>query len=334
MRSLRRIGDNKFFLALALSVGFVAMFELGWRVANGWTRHWLDCHRYHPQLGWSLRENWAGRFSWTGGYSRINAQGIRDDYPVGLKAPDERRLLILGDSVTFGAKVLTHDAYPYRLQQALLSRGLRWRVLNGGVTAYDASQEAEWLELFGLHLEPDVVAVQFHPNDLNPSARHGRLEKTFVGPVGRWLSENSVLAYKTQRALLTLYAYALSALGHPSPATAKSEDLVGGWQSVEQAYRRIASVARGKNLPVMLIVFHTPDRLPDFEVDDLSPKLRSLAKELGWEILDLAPALRISSASLFLPSTHPSPAGHLRIARYVARELLQRDFLPKAARAG
>ncbi len=127
----------------------IATIEIGWRVANGLNRHWLDCHRWHPRLGWSLRENWAGRWSWTGGYARINAQGIRDDDPVTPKPAGERRLLILGDSITFGAKVRTDQAYPHVLERNLLERGLNWRVLNGGVTSYDPSQEAEWLDIFG-----------------------------------------------------------------------------------------------------------------------------------------------------------------------------------------
>jgi hypothetical protein len=151
----------------------IVTVEVGWRVANGWNRHWLDCHRWHPVLGWSLREGWTGRWRWTGGYSRINPQGMRDDLPVGPKSPGEKGLLIIGDSVTFGAKVRTDHAYPHQLQRALFAEGRRWRVLNGGVTGYDSSQEADWLELFGLRLEPDVVAVQFHPNDLIPSKRMG-----------------------------------------------------------------------------------------------------------------------------------------------------------------
>jgi lysophospholipase L1-like esterase len=301
MRLLRGTFKNRLFLMVILVLSFIGLFELGWRVANGWTRHWLDCHRYHPQLGWSLRENWTGRYSWTGGYSRINPQGIRDDHPVGPKAPGEKRLLILGDSVTFGAKVLTREAYPYQLQEALLSRGLRWRVFNGGVTAYDASQEAEWLELFGLSLEPDVIAIQFHPNDLSPSTRGGRISESFAGEFARWLSENSVLAYKTQRGLLALSAYALSTLGYTSPAEAIPKNPIQGWSLVEQSYRRIANRARERNLPVILLIFHTPDQLGGLQADDSVPKLQSLGTELGWHVFDLAPAFTNFSPSLFPP---------------------------------
>src|SRR6202011_4380293 len=93
-----------------------AGIEVVWRTAVGWQWTWLDCHRYHPVLGWCLREGWSGRWEWTAGACRINARGIRDDRPVGPKAANEKRLLVLGDSITFGARVRTDETYCQHLE--------------------------------------------------------------------------------------------------------------------------------------------------------------------------------------------------------------------------
>src|SRR4051794_37748556 len=66
---------KKFVFAVVTILSLALLLEAGGRLIHGWRRHWLDCHRWHPVLGWSLREGWAGKWSWTGGYSRINDQG-------------------------------------------------------------------------------------------------------------------------------------------------------------------------------------------------------------------------------------------------------------------
>src|SRR5262249_16244687 len=136
-----------------------------------------------------------------GGYSRINAQGIRDDRPVGPKTGGERRLLILGDSITFGAGVRTDQAFPSRMEQALKNTDRPWRVLNGGGTSYYPSQEADWLQLFGWRLEPDALAICFCRNDVCPSRRHEHLGRESLGEVNRWLIERSLVAFQIQRGL-------------------------------------------------------------------------------------------------------------------------------------
>src|SRR5262249_3023556 len=164
-----RLSVRKKLLFAAVTLFLIlTVLEAGLRYVVGGNQHWLDCHRGHPVLGWCLREGWVGEQPWTGGKSAINGQGLRDDGPLGPKASGERRLLILGDSVTFGAMVRTNEAYPQRLEQALLRDGQTYRVLNAGVTSYDAAQEADWLELFGWQTEPDAIAVAFCRNDLFP----------------------------------------------------------------------------------------------------------------------------------------------------------------------
>ena len=83
-------------ITMALVLGGV---ELVWRLIHGWDRHWVEMHRFHPVLGWCHREEWEGRNRWVGGYSRINAQGIRADLPALPKPAGEKRLLALGDSI-------------------------------------------------------------------------------------------------------------------------------------------------------------------------------------------------------------------------------------------
>jgi lysophospholipase L1-like esterase len=326
---LRR-GKKFVFAFLAVST-LLALVEGGARLAHGWTRPWVDCHRWHALLGWSLREGWSGDRSWTGGPARINAQGIRDDEAVGPRLPGEKRLLILGDSITFGARVRTEQAYPQQLQQALAGDAgtRRWRVLNGGVTSYDPGQEADWLELFGLSLQPDVLAVAFCHNDLAPSNRQQQGTDSRLSTLSRWLTEHSLVVFKTERCLQRV-TQCLAGKRSPAAAVRDEAERIEGWPLVERSYRRIASLASQHQLPVVLFIFPTLDHLQEQAEDDLVPKLKHLAAELGWSAIDLAPAFRPEAQTLFLAGdpVHPSAAGYARAAEYLSRELQQRQLLP------
>jgi lysophospholipase L1-like esterase len=273
-----------------------------------------------------LREGWAGSSAWTAGFAHINLQGLRDDRPVGPKAAGERRLLILGDSVTFGGKVRTDQTYPYRLEQSLRQVGLPWRVLNAGVAGYDSAQEADWLELFGWKLQPDALAIGFCRNDIFPSDRsttaQTRAGELPHGALADWLTEHSIVAYKLQRWLWHLQVHLRRNHGNV-PGAASTPGMLSGWPAVEEPYRRLADSARRWHVPVTLIVFPTLDTLEGRNTDDLSERLQRLGKELGWSVVELNDAFRADAPILFCPQDpiHPSAAGHERAAARLFQEM-------------
>jgi lysophospholipase L1-like esterase len=101
---------------------------------------------------------------------------------------------------------------------------------------------------------------------------------------------------------------------------------VTGWPFVEQAYRRLAASARLRNVPVTLAICPTLDTLTGQQQDDLVERLTALGRDLGWTVIDLAPALSGSARELtclFLPNDpiHPSAAGYARLAAALAAHL-------------
>jgi acyl-CoA thioesterase-1 len=79
----------------------------------------------------------------------------------------------VGDSLTEGLGVDRREAYPARLQERLLSAGLRYRVLNagiGGETSSGALARIDWV----LTTAPDIVVLETGANDglrgLSPAA--------------------------------------------------------------------------------------------------------------------------------------------------------------------
>ena len=119
-----------------------------------------------PVRGQRLAPNYDGWFA--GVPAHINALGFRDprDYAL-AKAPGTFRILVLGDSVTFGHGALHETSYPYLLEQRLRAwrPDVRWEVWNLGVPGYNTAQQLAYLNEVGERFAPDLVIVGFFSND-------------------------------------------------------------------------------------------------------------------------------------------------------------------------
>jgi hypothetical protein len=162
----------KKLLTIALPAGLVAAL-MAMLAIELWVRLAWDQSRGTPGFfltdavrGQRLAPGYDGWFA--GVPVHINALGFRDrrDYALD-KPPNTFRILVLGDSVTFGHGTLDDTTYPYLLEQRL--RGWRpdvnWEVWNLGVPGYNTRQELDYLKEIGPRAQPDVVVVGFYPND-------------------------------------------------------------------------------------------------------------------------------------------------------------------------
>ena len=96
-----------------------------------------------------------------------NAMSLRGTTEYGKKPPGVKRLLMVGDSFTFGVGVESEETFSALLQQKLDARGAKIQVINGGVGSY--SPILEYLILRDRYLdwlEPDAVMLWFDFNDL------------------------------------------------------------------------------------------------------------------------------------------------------------------------
>jgi lysophospholipase L1-like esterase len=295
----------------------IPVAEVVLRAARGWDRSWLNVIQPDERLGWRLRPGWSGRDAWTPYPFRISAAGIRDDRPTAGRAPGERRLLVLGDSVVFGYGVRTADTFPARLEDHLREAGGAWRVLNGGVVGYDVLRAADWLDDYGWPLEPDGLVVELCRFGVNRPA--GAAADADAG-----LGEYSLAAFRFQRAARSLRL----GLGWESrpPATTAGTLPPADERAAAAAYRRIAEQARARGVPAALVMFPYRSAPPD---DPACRRAASWASELGWRVIDLAPAFAGNPAGMYLPDdpVHPNAAGHDRAAAATA-PALGTGFLP------
>lgn len=175
-------GRFKKFFAIILATAVAVVISM--IAIEIWVRAAWDETRGEPGffvsdavLGQRLSPNYDGWFA--GVPAHTNSLGFRDtrEYSV-VKPPGTFRILVLGDSVTFGHGALYETSYPYLLEQRLREwrPEVKWEVWNLGVPGYNTLQELAYLEQVGERYAPDLVVVGFFLNDftgLEPNLHPG-----------------------------------------------------------------------------------------------------------------------------------------------------------------
>jgi hypothetical protein len=156
-----------------------------------------------------LSPNYSG---WYGGVPvRINNLGFRDprDYDL-AKKPNTFRIIVLGDSVTFGHGSIYESTYPYLLESRLKQwrPEVDWQVWNLGVPGYNTSQELAYLKDVAARYQPDLVVVGFFFNDVFDNfgpLTVGRVSR-ITSRIKGFLSSHAYSYHLYKRVLLVLSA--------------------------------------------------------------------------------------------------------------------------------
>jgi lysophospholipase L1-like esterase len=122
-------------------------------------------HRMRPGLR-GVVSNWAEFTTRV----RIDSLGIRGP-EFGPPKPGVLRVLVLGDSFTFGTGVEEDQAFPARLAADLTRQGVPAEGINAGIGGYGVPDEVAWFEAYGRQLHPDLIVLGiFTGNDLQDAA--------------------------------------------------------------------------------------------------------------------------------------------------------------------
>ena len=82
------------------------------------------------------------------------------------KPAGTKRILVLGDSYTWGYGVADDEIYTEVLEKSLQQKYPQYEVLNGGVSGWGTDQQYLFLTTEGLKYSPDLVIVAHFINDL------------------------------------------------------------------------------------------------------------------------------------------------------------------------
>jgi hypothetical protein len=355
-----------FFLILAAQ--FV-LFEGGLRLFGGSeaSTAFQDLFMQDPRTGYRPRPGARTHYR-TAEFATdlaINNQGVRDDDDLGPKAPDERRVVVLGDSLVLSVQVPLSETFEEQLEGRLNAADPdhRWRLIIAGVLGYGPAQEWFFFDHVLAALEPDIVLISvFVGNDaieaydtaewLAAGRPTASADEEALNRARRLVRSSMVLQLVRLR-----YDLLRSRLESPAPARAllsymasPPAEVTEGLAIARDAFGRIAERARGVGASTAFVLmparFQTDDgdygRLAEVVRQSGGTLDRQAATErftatlapMGLPILDLLPVLARQPDRIglfFQRNIHLTPRGHAVVGEALF-DFLQTSGLAEAAR--
>jgi lysophospholipase L1-like esterase len=273
----------------------------------------------------------------------FNREGYRDvDHDATRTA---RRLLWLGDSVTFGLGVAQDRTYAARIARQLAGRNPPWESINLAIFAYDTRHELETLDEDGLKYRPRVIVLQFYMNDFSISSPHPRPADVSFGD--RLAAAKNRLLYKSAlylrlQQLLLGATYSLfhdarrryfpATLNADQPATQTAYLTAHPNDADVPTFTYLAAIGRAaRRQRARLLVFVTPDEVQLFSAryDLVDRRVVNFCRQQGIPVFDALPVLRAAPdrRRLFYDGVHYSEHGHAVVARLLLAALAAGGFL-------
>ena len=354
-------------LIAAVAVVWFAVFEAALRIHGGSEAApaFQQLFMPDPATGHRLRPGASTRYT-TAEFSTtiaINAQGVRDDEPIGPKAPGERRVVVLGDSIVFAVQVAQAQTFCEQLERRLNARrdGRRYRVINAGVQGYGPAEIVRFFETVAAGFEPDLVlAATFVANDaVEALDRTWRLDDSRgVAERAREQAETRLRRVVRRSMVLQIARQRLDQVREqfgtrqPAPdrrllsyATPLRPDVARGFDLAREAMARLAADVAGRGARLALVQVPARFQLDDAEfqrmhaevarfgfelgIDGASERFGAALAPLGLPTVDLLHAFRASpqpSRMFFERTVHLTPEGH-RVAADALIEFIDRHSL-------
>ena len=283
----------------------------------------------------------------------VNSLGFRDDELPAEKAPGEYRVLVLGDSITWGDYIDAEEVYVERAQQHLRSAlpGRKIEVINAGVGDVGLVEEMAILEENGLLVKPDLVLVAFYLNDSRPPwgftgelgsrgwlRRHSLLAETVYKQLKvrqwlreggqdrvRWADARKTMNWRGSREEFLKFAE-LARFDWGAAWTPSS------WELVDRELARLQALAGRHGFRVAIVSFPVSYQVyADFVEDGPQRILEDKARALGFEYFDLLPMLReFRTENLYFDHCHPREDANAKIGRALGAFLLEAGLIPPA----
>jgi len=256
---------------------------------------------------------------------QINSAGLRDDeYP--LEHGARRRIVFLGDSLTFGWGVEQDQTFEHLLEREL-DRLQPTEILNFGIGNYNTSQEVSLFEARGLAYRPDLVVLFYFINDAEPTPHRSEYA---------WLGHSRLMSFYWSRikAMRARYGDAPNFFGFYSELYRDDQP---GWQATQRAFGRLAELAARERFAVRAILLPELHELQEYPFAEQHAKvMRALARN-GIRALDLAPLFQNETDPMRLwvarDDAHPNARAHALIARYSLDFLAGHESAPESESA-
>ena len=277
-----------------------------------------------------------------------NTFGFRGEEITLDKGQNTFRIIMLGDSITFGNGVAWNETFSYHLQTMFNDsyRSLKFEVLNLGVSGYNTKQELAILRELGLKLDPDIVVLNVFLNDSDPVKKvgaYGLSNRTTISKLSdinvRIIVNSSyVLTFMRSTTIGLIKKYVrnpgavLSVLNSPG-IMINSRVKESAWEVMKTHMEEIYYLAQANEIALVVVIYPYMSQIvyPDVRREP-QMDLLEFWRARGVPVLDTIPEYEVGGETMFQDAyVHLSPYGHQRIATAILRFLRDSNSLPQSS---
>ena len=270
----------------------------------------------------------------------INSKGLRDREHSYDKPPDVFRIVVLGDSMVFGAGGVEASN---RFTDILERSAKKLEVINMGIPAFGADQEYLYLQTEGLKYDPDLVIICAFSNDfgesfstINPS--NGRPKGYFSLSAGRLVFHPPTFLGFYELAqhsyVLGLADLALTKVsGVYRKAWGQRQDVLDPPTRVKvfkQLYASAGDLCRQRGAELVLVYFPFSGQNSKWIIQQVIEELAATKDMKTLDLMDTMLHANATRPSYFEHDIHFNEYGHEVVARALLEYLVKGGLLNSA----
>lgn len=298
---------------------------------------------YDPDLGWRGRPMGKGLYVERADGIRVrfryNNLGYRDE-DVLPKTPDQRRLMVVGDSFVENLEVPFEESYPALLEANCRRIDPNWDVVTIGSQGYSTAQELLAFRKYRDEVQPDLVLLFFYcgndfDDNLRPDFAYLDEEQNLQLPENNesqwrvWAKQFQRFLYESSHVVFLLKNRLESwGVAKVTPAAKKKIDADEEYQLeiTRKLILQFAFEVKGIGADFAVVVIPYRDDLAQGQ-SEKSDWVKVLCQQNEIACLDLAESLKVED--YFPTNVHFNPPGHARVAealfQFVQSQLLHNE---------
>ncbi|HBP89272.1 MAG TPA: hypothetical protein DD706_16415 [Nitrospiraceae bacterium] len=250
----------------------------------------------------------------------INSHGWRDKEYSLEKPEGVTRIMMLGDSVTFGWGAPPEGITSHILEDLLNHQpdGRTYEVLNTGIGNSNTAMQTAYFLHSGYRFNPDLVILNYFINDAEPTPvrKENLLIEHFYSAVffaGRW---DILMRTFLGKSDWSRYYHDLYNANQP------------GWQATQEAISQLSAFCHKNKIPLLVVHYPELHQLSPYPFHEESQLVAKVVESQAIPFLDLLPAvIHEEPRTLWVTPTdaHPNGKAGALFAQQIFQEL-QKSF--------
>lgn len=266
-----------------------------------------------------------------------NSAGVLE-VEIPPKAPDEYRIMVVGDSYVAGAGVAGSRRVAAKLQQNLAGTrpGTDVKCFTFGICGYNTVQQAKMIARHLDQVSPDLVVLGYVFNDAEDPANAGKPQTARpIQVLNSWLlkSDGSYLWYR-------VFTAANQLAGEQQDYYAEIySDQFAGWQKSVAAFKEIKAMLSDKSIPFVVSIFpifsQSLSDVPGSSYEKSYLKVLGLMDELNIACIDTKACfaekhINVDELAISRYDCHPNAKAHEQMAEIIAEYLIAENIIPES----